>query len=143
MLVTNEPDHASAQVLPLDVDFCREDQASFRLEQMHGSTVVVAGGEVDLFTSPCLHEALIAAAACSAHLIIDLQAVTFLDSTGLGVLAGAYTRVREQDGSISLVGPTGLVREVLHITRLDDALPVYASLGDAVAGKNGVPGAGG
>jgi anti-sigma B factor antagonist len=142
--VTHDPDHpAHAKVLPIDVDYWREDQASFRLEQKYGTTVVVAAGEVDLYTSPGLHEALVAAGACTARIIVDLRAVTFLDSTGLGVLAGAYTRARDQDGSVSLVGPSGLVREVLHITRLDDAMPVYASLDEAIAGSDGVPGAGG
>ena len=139
----NEPDPARAKVVPIDVDYWREDQASFRLEQTHGTTVVVAAGEVDLYTSPGLHEALIAAGACTTRIIVDLQAVTFLDSTGLGVLAGAFTRAREHDGSVSLVGPSGLVREVLHITRLDEAMPVYASLDDAIAGSDGVPGTGG
>jgi anti-sigma B factor antagonist len=141
--VTNEPDHFRAKVLPIDVDYWREDQASFRLEQKYGTTIVVASGEVDLYTSPGLHEAMVAAAACATRIIVDLRAVTFLDSTGLGVLAGAYTRARNEGGSVSLVGPSGLVREVLHITRLDDALPVYASLEDAIAGSDGVPGAGG
>jgi len=141
--VTRESDPAPAKVLPIDVDYWREDQASFRLEQKYGTTIVVASGEVDLYTSPGLHEALVAAGACTTRIIVDLKAVTFLDSTGLGVLAGAYTRARNQGGSVSLVGPSGLVREVLHITRLDDAMPVYASLEDAIASSDGVPGAGG
>ena len=48
-----------------------------------------------------------------------------------------------QGARYALIGPTGLVREVLHITRLDEAMPVYASLDDAIAGSDGVPGAGG
>jgi anti-sigma B factor antagonist len=141
--VTDESGPTRAKVVPLDVDYWREDQASFRLERKHGTTVVVAAGEVDLYTSPGLHEALVAAGSCTARIIVDLRAVKFLDSTGLGVLAGAYTRARDQDGSVSLVGASGLVREVLHITRLDDVMPVYASLEEALTGSDGVPGTGG
>lgn len=107
--------------------------ASFRLENVQGCTVVVACGEVDLHTAPGLREALLAARESSGTVIIDLTRVTFMDSSGLGVMVGALDRAKQEKGSVLLVGPTPMVRKVLGITRLDEIFPVYATLEAAVA----------
>jgi anti-sigma B factor antagonist len=51
--------------------------------------------------------------------IVDLSAVTFIDSTGLGVLVGAARRLRAQGGDLQLVGCTTALRRVLVIAGLD------------------------
>ena len=58
--------------------------------------------------------------------------VTFLDSTGLGVLMGGFKTVSAQ-GSMCLVGPTGMVAKVLRVTRLDEVIPVRADLDAALS----------
>src|SRR5690606_4095310 len=58
-------------------------------------TVVEVGGEIDVYTAPRLREQLVQLSEDGYHhLIIDMEAVDFLDSTGLGVLVGGLKRVR-------------------------------------------------
>jgi anti-sigma B factor antagonist len=55
---------------------------------------------------------------------VDLSAVTFIDSTGLGFLARLYRRASERGGEASVVGPCEMARRVLKITNLDHLLRV-------------------
>ena len=108
------------------------EQASFFREGMDGCMVVFAVGEIDLATSPTMREALIEAVESRRHLIVDLSAVTFLDSTGLSVLIRTQKRIETTHKTMSLVGPTGMVARVLRITRLDEAIPVHPNLDTAL-----------
>jgi anti-anti-sigma factor len=51
---------------------------------------------------------------------VDVAAVTFLDATGIAVLAGQRNRLREQGGGLMLRSPHGIVRRALEVTGLSD-----------------------
>jgi anti-sigma B factor antagonist len=86
--------------------------------------VLALEGELDLSTSPDLRGALEELAAEHDRIAIDLRAVTFMDSTALGVIVTAMKRARERGGELALVGPTGSPRKVLSITALDQIVPI-------------------
>jgi anti-sigma B factor antagonist len=112
-----------------------DENALFFLQRLDGSTVVIAAGEIDLATSPALRESLLVAAERSSKVIVDLSAVTFLDSTGLGVLMDGF-RTLSPHGSMCLVGPTGIVAKVLSLTRLDEVIPIHPDVEAAVSASN-------
>ncbi len=85
--------------------------------------VVVAEGEIDLETSPELGRAIDAALAGRAHVIIDLHAVTFIDSTGISLLLTAAERAR-RSGVELRIEPSAIVRRVLQLTGVEDVLPL-------------------
>ncbi len=113
--------------------FRADGPASFCLHCTSGCAVVVAAGEIDLYTAPALRESLIRAGESSSRVVIDLTDVTFLDSTGLGVMLGALRRARTAERSVALVGPTDMVKRVLQITGLDQVFTTYARLDEALA----------
>lgn len=61
------------------------------------------------------------------RLIIDLSQVSFIDSTGLGVLVGALKKAISREGDIRLVNPTQNVMMLMEITRVDRVFLVYSS----------------
>ena len=70
---------------------------------VRGPLVDVAG-KIDIYTAPRLRELLIDLVRMdNCQLIVNLERVEFLDSTGLGVLVGGLKRVRAHDGSLDLV----------------------------------------
>lgn len=88
-----------------------------RVRQEGTSILLEVEGELDLARAPELREAAEqawAAAPGARNLVVDLRAVTFLDSSGLGVLFGRLREVRERGGRLALVVPRGAVRRVLE-----------------------------
>jgi anti-sigma B factor antagonist len=53
--------------------------------------------------------------------VIDLSAVDFIDSTGLGVLVGALRYYKEDDGTIALRSPSRIADRVLKVSGLNTA----------------------
>ncbi len=88
--------------------------------------VVVVHGEIDVATSPQLRTELNALLAGGARdITLEFAGVSFVDSSGLGVLVGTYKRMREEgEGSIRILGTQPSVRKVFEITGLEAALLV-------------------
>ena len=93
--------------------------------------VITVSGEVDLATSPDLDAAIIAALDSGAgSLVIDLTDVSFMDSSGLGVIVRGLKRCREADKDLDLVITNERVLKVFGITGLDQVIPIHDSLED-------------
>jgi anti-sigma B factor antagonist len=88
--------------------------------------VITLSGEVDLATIPLLHDAL--TKVLTHHpgraLIIDLDSVTVLDDTGLGVLLGAAGSARQAGGELAVVCNNARLRERLDVTGFSRAVQV-------------------
>jgi anti-sigma B factor antagonist len=98
-----------------------------------GWTILSLSGEIDIATAPRVRERLYALLAeGNERLIVDLDDVGFLDSTGLGVLVGVLKRVRTQGGELRLVCTQPRIAKVFEITRLDSAFAIFDSLDGAV-----------
>lgn len=96
--------------------------------------VVDVEGEVDMFTAPKLREHLVQVVDAGHYdLVVDLERVSFMDSTGLGTLVGGLKRVKEHDGALALVCSNRPVLRVLAITGLNNVFPIYESLERALA----------
>jgi anti-sigma B factor antagonist len=89
-------------------------------------SVVVVGGEIDVYTAPKLRE----------H-IIDMENVDFLDSTGLGVLVGGLKRVRAHEGSLDLVCTQDRILKIFRITGLTKVFAIHATVDEALASTAG------
>ncbi|HLK45050.1 MAG TPA: STAS domain-containing protein [Acidimicrobiales bacterium] len=96
-------------------------------------TVVTVTGEVDVATSPELFDALDRATDDKQRLVVDLSRVTFMDSTGLGVLIQTLRAVLAKDGEMRLVVHEQNVRKIFEVTGLDGVIQIYGSLADATA----------
>ena len=100
-----------------------------------GAAILAVSGEVDVATVPRLREQLHGLVAQGSNrIIVDLDGVDFLDSTGLGVLVGALKRVRSNDGELSLVCTQPRIRKVFEVTGLTKVFSLYDSVDEAVAG---------
>lgn len=96
--------------------------------------VLDVSGEVDVFTAPKLREQLITLVeAGSKDIIVNLEGVEFLDSTGLGVLVAGLKRVKTADGTLSIVCTKEKVLKVFKITGLTKVFPIHESVDRAAA----------
>jgi anti-sigma B factor antagonist len=87
--------------------------------------VVAASGEIDLATVPLLRQAISDHfVAGQVHLLLDLTDVSFIDSTGLGVLIGTGKKTARLGGSTRVVCDNPRILRLLRITGLSRALQV-------------------
>jgi anti-sigma B factor antagonist len=99
-----------------------------------GWWVVSVAGEIDVHSGPSLREHLLRALANGERdLIVDLSGVSFLDSSGLGVLVTAHKRARAAGGMLRLASCQPAVATIFQITALDRAFSIHPSVEDAVA----------
>lgn len=102
--------------------------------EVNGWTVVAASGEIDVATAPELRDRLVQLITDGAtRVVMDLENVDFIDSTGLGVLVGAARRARAADGDLRLVCTNSRILKIFGVTGLDEVFEIAASVDDAVA----------
>ena len=100
-----------------------------------GWSVLSVSGEVDVATAPRLRERLVTLVNDGrTRIVVDLERVDFIDSTGLGVLVGALKRVRTNDGDLALVCTGSRVLKVFEITGLTKVFAIHGSVDEALAG---------
>ncbi|MDQ2907790.1 MAG: STAS domain-containing protein [Candidatus Eremiobacteraeota bacterium] len=88
--------------------------------------VVELGGEIDVYTSPKVKDAVTALIDQGHYnLVINLEKVRYIDSTGLGVLIGALKRVREHGGTVNLVCTNPQIKKIFDITGLVKIFGMY------------------
>ncbi|MFI6909984.1 STAS domain-containing protein [Nonomuraea sp. NPDC050394] len=105
----------------------------YALSEAGGVTVVTVDGEIDASTLPPLHaEILHLLQRPGLCLIIDLAAVTFLDSSGLSLLIEATNRLRDNGGRLAVTSAVPHRLRVIWLTGLDQFLPLHDSLDAAL-----------
>src|SRR5438874_3568625 len=86
-----------------------------------GIEVIDVEGEIDISTAQRLRELLIDLVSNTSYqLVVNLDKVGFLDSTGLGVLVGGLRRVRAHDGSLDLVCTRERILRIFRVTGLTE-----------------------
>lgn len=109
------------------------------IEHIAGFYVVTLQGEIDAYTTPRLRSDLhqLFENQDVDALVIDLAAVTFLDSSALGAIVGALRRLRERAGQLRIVRPEGNAARIFELTGLDQVLDLYAGRDAAVSATSG------
>jgi len=100
-----------------------------------GITVVQPCGRLDLLVAAELkHTLLDLIASGQRRLVVDLDLVAFIDSSGLGTLIAALKAARLDGGDLRIARPGQQTRVVLSLTTLDRILRPYASVEEACTG---------
>lgn len=99
---------------------------SLSFSRDNGSVVVGVIGELDCSTSTILEQRLddLLEDQGNLSIVLDLDAMTFVDSSGLSVFVTAFRHLRERGGELVLRRPAAPVRKVFEITGLHQVLPI-------------------
>jgi anti-sigma B factor antagonist len=101
-----------------------------------GIEIVDVEGEIDVYTAPRLRELLIELVNSRFYqLVVNMEKVEFLDSTGLGVLVGGLKRVRAHDGSLDLVCTQERILKIFRITGLTKVFGIHDTVDEAIAAR--------
>lgn len=95
--------------------------------------VLALRGEIDVYTAPRLRQAIVDLVdGGSRRVVVDMTAVDFLDSTGLGVLVEGLKRARTHEGDLLLVATQEKILKIFDITGLNKAFQIHGTVDDAV-----------
>lgn len=98
-----------------------------------GVPVLRVGGEIDVASAPEFHAAVSDLIGQGAKVVIvDMSDVSFIDSTGLGVLVSAEIEMREEGIDLRLVVTRPQITRLLELTGLDEVFTVLSNTNDAV-----------
>jgi anti-sigma B factor antagonist len=101
-------------------------------DRRNGAVIVSLAGELDLYNAEEVRSALLDTLADAPDLlVVDLEGVMFIDSTALGVLIEARSRLDDRSG-FRLAAPGLEVRRALEVSGLDRHFVVHDTVADAV-----------
>lgn len=104
--------------------------------ELEGDVVVLAlDGRLNMVAAPRLKAAVDASVQGGrARLVVDMSAVTFMDSSGLGALIAGLKRARQGKGDLRIAGVSEQVATVLRLTNLDKVLRAHPTVEAATSG---------
>ena len=107
-----------------------DDGLTILVRHEPGYVLVTVAGEVDFASAAGLRERLVALVAAGRPLVADLDRVSFIDAAGLGALAGAARHATAHGGSLRVVCGRRQIQRLFGLTRLDQVVPLAASLAE-------------
>lgn len=113
-----------------------------RIVEHAGIPVVAVTGEVDLHVVPELRSVVSDPGARSTAgpgpvVLVDLAEVTFMDSSGIGVLIGQHRELEGEDGELRVVAGEGPALKILRLTSLDEVFSIFSTREEAVRRHTG------
>ncbi|MFJ8009194.1 STAS domain-containing protein [Streptomyces fagopyri] len=99
-----------------------------------GVTVLALRGEIDFTTGTEVQRALLGPGGeATAHTVVELSQVTFMDSSGINALIGAHHAATALEGWVRLAAPSPSILRVLQIVGLDTVITCYPTLQQALS----------
>ena len=96
--------------------------------------IFVVRGDLDAYLSTDLRDRLARALTDSPdELLVDLEEVTFMDASAVGVLVAAFEKARASGTVLRLVAPSASARRLLQLTQTEGIFPIEADLAVAYA----------
>ena len=91
-------------------------------------TVLELMGDIALSCSPDARKQILQCLEAGRHLLIDLSAVSYIDSSGVASLVEGYQTAKKKNLKFGLLGVSGAAMGVLQLARLDKVFPIHASM---------------
>ena len=109
-----------------------------QIRNHQSAAVIEVRGEVDLYSSPRMREAIVeTASARTPTVVVDLSCVEYMDSSGVATLVEGLQLSRGYGGAFRLAGLGGAVREVFKFAKLEKVFEIYEDANLALAGQKG------
>ncbi len=100
----------------------------YNLRKAGAYTVIEWTGNVDMSAAPDAREQILECLDDGRDLLLDLSAVSYIDSSGVAVLVEGHQTASKLDLHFRLVAPSRAVMEVLKLARMEEILSIHASI---------------
>lgn len=100
---------------------------------IENAVIVSIRGDVDLYSSPQVRKVLLELIQKkSPAVFVDLEAVNYMDSSGVATLVEGLQRVKKYDGKLYIYNLQGAVRDVFELSRLDKVFHIFPNESEAM-----------
>lgn len=99
-------------------------------------TIIELSGEVDLYYSPKARKQILKSLRKKHHVLVDLSAVEYIDSSGVASLVEGLQLARSTQLEFGLIGVSDSAMQVLQLARLDKVFSIHASVTDRLQSKD-------
>ena len=103
------------------------------IREVNGHLVVALGGEIDLDRAPAVRRQLLDCVKRGQAVLVDLSAVTYIDSSGIASLVEALQWARRRGSDLSLVAVSPQALRVFELARLDKVFSIHPDIDAALA----------
>jgi len=100
--------------------------------ETQGHHIITLTGEFDLETSPHAREILLQAVNQGTKLLIDMAAVTYIDSSGIATLVEVFQRAKKKGSMVTFICLNPAVMRVLMLARLDKVFVIHTDIESAI-----------
>lgn len=104
---------------------------TYKVTEEQGYSIVHLTGDIDLSCSAEVRRTLLERLAAAQSILVDMSAVTYIDSSGIASLVEAYQTARKKHLEFGLVAVSEPALSVLELARLDKVFPIHASVGES------------
>jgi anti-sigma B factor antagonist len=101
---------------------------AYQVNVQDGYSIVLLTEDVDLSCSPEARNAILACLNAGQSTLVDLSAVTYIDSSGVASLVEGFQTAKKSGLKFGLIGVSEAAMSVLELARLDKVFPIHADL---------------
>ena len=103
------------------------------MKDYQGRKVLALSGDIDMYTSPALRkELMLLVSKRVSPLLIDLESVTYIDSSGIATFVEGLKGVMSFGGSLRLASIPPSIMEIFNFSKLDKVFEIYGNIEDAL-----------
>jgi anti-sigma B factor antagonist len=103
------------------------------IREIDGTLVVMLSGEIDLDRAPAVRRQLLDCVKCQKDVLVDLKAVTYIDSSGIASLVEALQWAKRRGTDLRLVAVSQQAMRVFELARLDKVFVIHPDVDTALA----------
>ncbi|MCS7165282.1 MAG: STAS domain-containing protein [Candidatus Calescibacterium sp.] len=103
-----------------------------KMQTIDDISIIEIEGEVDTYTSSKIKQDILKVVDQTQKIVISMEKVKFIDSTGLGILIGVLKKVKEKEGEMIIVSPNSYINQIFEITGLFKVFKIVETIQQAV-----------